>query len=121
MIVPIDRQDAAALVLHMRTMRQSFRNLLKKKYKSEQKEHLAAFDYVVKESTELLVNEDQKHKDLHLNINELRVLEEFLRAYVAKTEKEMTEAMTDDYKQHMQLLSNIQAFCRELIDNVPIS
>ena len=117
MILKLQNVDAAAIALHMSLMRGSFRNLLKKQYKEKKDDYLTAYDYVINEAKYQLEEELEEY-NVHLNILDLKVLQAFLQAYIQKSEKELQQAITDEYREHLNVLKDIQNRCSELVKHV---
>ena len=114
MILQVNREETAALTLHMSIMRASFRNLLKKQYKANKDKLLVAYDYVHKTAIELLES-DLERSEMHLNINDLEVLEAFLKAYTAKLEGVLKEAKLNvEDEEQLEILQRIQKKCEDL-------
>lgn len=114
MIVKINQKESAALTLHMAIMRKPFRNLMKTKYKAYKSDYLASYDYILNEAKNALEANLDSY-DLNLNIRDLEILNEFLRAYTAKVEKESKEQLQEVDKEQIQALKNIKAKCSDLI------
>lgn len=114
MIVKINQKESAALTLHMAIMRKPFRNLMKTKYKAYKSNYLASYDYILNEAKNALEANLDSY-DLNLNIRDLEILNEFLRAYTAKVEKELKEQLQEVDKEQIQALKNIKAKCSDLI------
>lgn len=114
MIVKINQKESAALTLHMAIMRKPFRNLMKTKYKAYKSDYLASYDYILNEAKNALEANLDSY-DLNLNIRDLEILNEFLRAYTAKVEKELKEQLQEVDKEQIQALKNIKAKCSDLI------
>lgn len=114
MIVFLSNQEAASLTLHMAVMRKSFRNLLKKQFKAEQKEFQDSYDYIHNEAQKALEGEYDVYA-LNMNIKDLRILEAFLEAYIAKTVQENEIAKSDELKEHLDILSGVRKKINELI------
>lgn len=114
MIVKINQKESAALTLHMAIMRKPFRNLMKTKYKAYKINYLASYDYILNEAKNALEANLDSY-DLNLNIRDLEILNEFLRAYTAKVEKELKEQLQEVDKEQIQALKNIKAKCSDLI------
>lgn len=114
MILEINLKESAALTLHMAIMRKSFRNLVKAKYKAHKSDYLASYDYIHTEVKKALEANLDGFK-IHLNIRDLEILNEFLRAYTAKVEKELKEQLQEVDKEQIQALKNIKAKCSDLI------
>lgn len=117
MILQLKNVEAAAITLHMAMMRKSFRNLLKKQYKQQKDDYLTAYDYVLNESKYQL-EEKLEIYNLHLNIVDLEVLTSFLEVYIDKSEKELKKALTGEYREHLNILKNIQNRCSEMLQDV---
>lgn len=98
----------------MAIMRKPMKNLIKKAYKDKKKEFLSSYDYIheeVKYALELQVSS----YDLHLNINDLEILNEFLRAYTRKIMTQFEKHLNDIDKEHLKLLNDLHFRCNELI------
>lgn len=116
MILSVNKQEAAALSLHMSIMRKSIRNMLKKRYAADKKTWLSSFDYVMKQAHENLANENGH---FHLNIKDVEMLHEFIRAYQEQIEKDkqLQKQFSDADKAQLQALKSVQAKCEELIQD----
>lgn len=114
MIIFINEKEAAALTFHMSVMRKSFRNLLKKQYKAKQVELLHSYDYLLAESKKALEGEYTAYA-LNMNIKDLEVLHEFLRAYIAKAHQENEKAKSEELKEHLYVLSGVREKANECI------
>jgi len=123
MILLTSQKDAATLALHLNVMRSDYRNLLKKKYKSQKDDYLKAYDYVKKEC-EAQIEQDLEYKEQHLNIVDLNVLYSFLVAYIEKLQKALkdsTKATGVDLSENDEqviILKDIKQRCNELLVNV---
>lgn len=118
MIVNINHQESAALTLHMAIMRKSFRNLIKSKYREFKNEYLSSYDYVHEESKkalELFDNGDIENYELNLNIRDLEILKEFLRAYTAKVAIELSNNLQEIDKEQLNALESVQNKCDDLL------
>lgn len=98
------------MCLHMVTMRQSYKKLLKKQFKNERENLIASYDYVKDEVIYAVENELESY-EVHCNINDLRVLEAFLKAYIPKLEKELTAAKVKDSDDQLKHLKKILEQC----------
>ena len=119
MILSLNNQESAALTLHMSIMRKSFRNLLKKAYKEKKTEYLKAFDYVHEESKKGLNSTGNLGFDfytMNLNIIDLEVLTEFLRAYTNKVNDEMGEHLQEEDKEQLNVLMKLWKKCNKIIE-----
>lgn len=118
MILLTNKEEAAALTLHMSVMRADFRNLLKRQYKAKKGEYLKAYDYVKSECEKQLDN-DLEYKEQHLNVIDLEVLTAFLNAYVPKLKETLEDANAEDEKDgQVFILTCIQQRCKELLKDV---
>lgn len=106
--------DSAALTLHMSIMRKSFRNIIKSKYKDLKKEYLASYDYIHEEVKQALLNNSNSY-DLNLNIRDLEILNEFLRAYTNKVMNEFNEQLQDTDREQIEALNDVHRRCNELL------
>lgn len=115
MILSVNKKEAAAMSLHMAIMRKSVLKMLKKRHAADKKSWLASFDYVKKQAGENLENE---HGYLHLNIKDVEILHEFIRAYLERIakDKEMQKQFEKE-KEQLQLLTGIKERCEELIQD----
>lgn len=116
MILLTEKAEASSLILHMSVMRADFRNLLKRKYKMQKGEYLKAYDYIKKECETQIV-EDLEYKEQHLNIVDLRVLHEFLNAYLKKLRDTLKEVKQDEDEQ-IFYLESVKKRCEELLADV---
>ena len=117
MILAINNVEAAALTLHMSIMRKNFKKLLKKKYKEQQDDYLQAYNYVVTEAAYVLEQQIDSYQ-MHLNIVDLQVLNEFLRAYTNKADEEVKKAMKPGQEDPLQALKDLCEQCEELLAGV---
>lgn len=107
MILRINEQEVATVVLHMAIMRKNVRNGFKRNYKEQAKEMIASFDEVKKDMEKALeqfsiVSLDEI--DLHFNKREIDMLEGFLGFYVPEVEKLQNSLTEHDIEQlwHMK-------------------
>lgn len=114
MIIFIEEKEAAALTLHMSVMRKSFRNIIKKQHTSERASFMTSYDYLLDESKKALEGQYTAY-ELHMNIKDLEILHAFLKAYIAKAEKENEVAQSDDLKEHLDALSTVREKANECI------
>lgn len=114
MIIFIEEKEAAALTLHMSVMRKSFRNLIKKQHASERESFMTSYDYLLDESKKALEGQYMAY-ELNMNIKDLEILHAFLKAYIAKAEKENEQAQISDFKEHLEVLSNVRDKANECI------
>ncbi|WP_332651612.1 hypothetical protein [Lysinibacillus sp. 54212] len=118
MILAIQKQEAAAMSLHMSIMRKSIRNMLKKRYSMQKKEWLSSFDYLVTSVRDFL-EIGQEFGQLNLNIRDVEMLQEFIRAYQQQIElnKQLQKQLTAADKEQLELLTAVQIRCKELMKN----
>ena len=83
MILKINKFDCAALTLHMSIMRKSFKVLTKKQYNSSKSDLMSSYDYVLQICRDGL-EQELEYIDLHLNVQDINVLHEFLLSYTTK-------------------------------------
>lgn len=114
MIIFINEKEAAALTLHMSVMRKSFRNLLKRQFKAEQKEFQYSYDYIHDEARKALEGEYNAYA-LNMNIKDLEILKAFLDAYIVKTVRENEMAQIEELKEHLDVLSGVRNKANECI------
>lgn len=107
MIVFINEKEAAALTLHMSIMRKSFRKLLKARYSSNKATYMQSYDYLLDEVKKALEGQYSAYA-LNMNIQDLEILHEFLRAYIDKVEKEMSKHLQDTDREQLYVLRNVQ-------------
>lgn len=112
MILKVSNFDCAALALHMSIMRKSFKNIAKSRYKQEQKDLLQSYDYVLQICRDAL-EQQLDYTDLHLNLQDVNVLHEFLLSYTTKLAPLMDDLQAKDIdKEQLQALcklcSNLQ-------------
>lgn len=114
MIVKINQKESAALTLHMAIMRKPFRNLMKTKYKAYKSDYLASYDYILNEAKNALEANLDSY-DLNLNIKDLEILKEFIRAYTEQLNKEFKDKLQDVDKEQMQALDAVRKKCDDLM------
>lgn len=117
MILNINNLESATLTLHMSIMRKSFRNLIKVKYKAEKKDFLNSYDYIHNESKKALelTQQDINNYEMHLNINDLEILREFLKSYTDKLSKEFKDQMQEEDKKQLETLTQLYEKCKSMI------
>lgn len=113
MIIFISEVEAAALTFHMNIMRPSFRNIVKKKG-YDRKVFMQSYDYLIAEATKALEGEYTAYA-LNMNIKDLEILHEFLRAYIAKAHQEADKAKSDELKGHLDVLSGVRVKANECL------
>lgn len=113
MIVTVNKQQAAALCLHMNTMRNSMKKVLKKKYKEDRAEYLKAYDYVKFEAANAVETQTEQYV-IHCNIVDVNVLEAFLAAYIDKTKAVFEQAKLKDADEHLEALQAVLEQCEVL-------
>lgn len=112
MILKVNNFECAALALHMSIMRQSFKNIAKKRYKQDKQDLLQSYDYVLQICRDAL-EQQLEYTDLHLNVKDVAVMHEFLLSYTTKLAPLMDDlqAQTIDKEQLQtlcKLCSNLQ-------------
>lgn len=117
MILLLSNAEAGALTLHMSIMRPHFKNLLKSKYRAQKDEYFKSYDYIKSEAQKQLELELPFY-EMHLNIIDVRLLNEFLRAYSTKVKGELVKAMQSAKDEQIDILDELQKRCNELIDDV---
>lgn len=92
--------------------------MLKKRYSGDKKEWLSSFDYLATSARNFLVG--QEFGQLNLNIRDVEMLQEFIRAYQQQIEsdKQLQKQLTAADKEQLELLTAVQIRCKELINNV---
>lgn len=111
MILPVNIRECAALTLHMSIMRQSFKNIAKSRYKTQKKDLLQSYDYVLQICRDAL-EQNLTHTQIHLNISDVEVLYEFLRSYTTKLEPLMGDLQaSENDKEQIVILKRL---CDEL-------
>lgn len=120
LILTLETKECATLTLHMSIMRKSMRNLLKKKYPGEKKEFLESYDYVhekAKKGLEASEIFNVTHFTDHYNIRDLKVLTEFLRAYIDQLNGLKVEFEEVD-KEQLEVMANLLKKCNKVIQDV---
>lgn len=124
MILQVEKIEAAALLLHMTTMRQSFRNIIKARYRDKKKTYLSSYDYIVGEASKQLESEIDLYT-MHLNIQDAEVLRAFLNSYIDKLKKEILAPLKlkdqktkEELEEQLSILNVIETRCQELVSNV---
>ncbi|MFP7202623.1 hypothetical protein SFC08_16760 [Lysinibacillus halotolerans] len=120
MILTLDNKECATLTLHMSIMRKSMRNLLKKKYPGEKNEFLESYDYIhekAKKGLEASEHFNVTHFTDHYNIRDLKVLTEFLRAYIEQINNLGVEIKGED-KEHVEVMADLLKKCSKVIQDV---
>lgn len=113
MILKINKFDCAALTLHMSIMRKSFKTLTKKQYNSSKMELMQSYDYVLQVCRDGL-EQDLDYIDLHLNLQDVSMLHEFLLSYTTKLKpllsdkKTFTDLDNEQIKSLCKLCDNLQ-------------
>lgn len=118
MILTLNKEESATLTLHMAIMRDTIKKFLKKKYKEKQKEYLASYDYVHSEAKKALESSaiGFTHYTLNMNIQDLFILNEFLRAYTNKIEQEELEKhLKNDDKEQLKVLNKLLSNTNKMI------
>lgn len=110
MIVFINDREAAVLTLYTSMMRQSFRKLLKAKYKANKGEYMQSYDYISQEAKKALEGEYTSYA-LNLNIRDLEILHEFLRAFIGKLQKEADLVAKKDKNKAAELQEHLLTLC----------
>lgn len=124
MILRLRQSETAVLLLHMAMTRKSARNTFKRNHKTEAKELLESFDQV-KAALEIIIEEAKESQDkinhLHFNINEIKLLQSFLKSYIPILSKTVTEAgsLEEDVKQ-IKVLDMIEKQSSKLLEGVSV-
>lgn len=110
MILQLERNEMAALVLHMSIMRKSVRKGFKSNYGSRSKEVLSSYDEVKNTVTqELEVFEgDTGHIVFHFNILEIDMLHSFLSFYTKELHKFELDKINGTDLEQIKSLESIQ-------------
>lgn len=111
MIVTLNKQEMAALTLHMYIMRKNVRKGFKKNYKGSAATVLASYDDVKNTTAHALENmsENDETFTFHYNINEIDMLHSFLAFYLVEIEKEFSNAdLNEEDRMQIDSLSRIK-------------
>lgn len=110
MILTLNEKDAAALTLHLSIMKKSFRNIVKRRCKSDKAFLIDSYSFILEEVKNALEELQTSNKyDIHLNIKDLEVLKAFLDAYLDRIDKELElkSYSKSDLVEHVLILRDI--------------
>lgn len=111
MIITLNKQEMAALTLHMYIMRKNVRKGFKKNHGSSAATVLASYDDVKNTTAHALENmsENDEIFTFHYNINEINMLHSFLSFYLVEIEKEFSNAdLNEEDRLQIDYLSSIK-------------
>lgn len=114
MIINLNKSEIAVLLFHMSLTRKNVRNGFKSNYKGKHKEVLNSFDEVKNtlESTvnDLEVMDNVEVMEFNYNINEINMIDSFLKWYIVKLEKTLkaTGNIVDEDKKQIEVLKDIK-------------
>lgn len=110
MILQLEKNEMAALVLHMSIMRKNVRKGFKSNYGSQSKEVLKSYDEVKNTVIKQLegLEEDPGCMVFHFNILEINMLHSFLGFYMAELNKLELNKMNEIDLEQINCLGTIQ-------------
>lgn len=115
MILLLNEQEMAVLVLHMSVMRKNVRKGFKSNSSVAHKEALASYDEVKNAVSEVLEGTDEKVEQvLNFNIKEVDMLHEFLQFYIGELESELSQGKLTDVANQVTYLKNILVKVQDL-------